>query len=104
MSICHNCNAENLTDKPLCPSCQSSHRFAHRADCECGACKAKALEIVETNGLSEPQSLMLFDFANPWRPSISEAVRIIGNYAYFPGFGWHRYVTLASVTWNKHLY
>jgi hypothetical protein len=38
------------------------------------------------------------------RQPISLATRLIGNYAFFPGHGWRRYVTLASATWNQYPY
>jgi len=55
------------------------------------------VEIVETNSLSEPTTLIATDRD---RPCISEATRLVGNYAFFPGLGWRRYWTLADATWN----
>lgn len=53
MSTCPNCNADNLTDFPVCPTCAATCHFDARADCRCGACRrlteiarAAALELV----------------------------------------------------------
>jgi hypothetical protein len=56
-------------------------------------------EVVETNDLNDVPTVAAVE-----RQSISLATRLIGNYAFFPGLGWRRYVTLASATWNQYLY
>jgi len=42
---CSNCNADNTTDLPLCPTCASSRHFTHRADCRCDDCRAKCARL-----------------------------------------------------------
>jgi predicted amidophosphoribosyltransferase len=96
MSRCSNCEAINLSDSILCNNCRPLFRFTHRADCLCDKCGA---QLVEINGLNDVPNV-----AAVKRQSISRATRIIGNYAFFPDFGWRRYVTLASATWNQYLY
>jgi len=38
---CPNCEADNTTDYPLCPTCAATCHFKYRKDCKCDACAAK---------------------------------------------------------------
>ncbi len=56
-------------------------------------------DAVEINDLNDVPTVAAVEHR-----SISLATRLVGNYAFFPGHGWRRYVTLASATWNQYLY
>lgn len=58
MINCRQCDAENLTDAVLCPTCMGAVRFKHRDGCDCRSCGA---QIVEINGLSELTEYAIVD-------------------------------------------
>lgn len=35
---CPTCDADNLTDYPVCPSCSKRVHFTNRTDCRCDEC------------------------------------------------------------------
>jgi len=50
---CPNCQSENLTDYPVCPSCATVCHFSHRNDCVCLGCTEADVARAERAAQSE---------------------------------------------------